>query len=154
MRSGNGNQCKSRSSVVTWSSLLTYDTWSHVWWISSSPACHCGKRPHFSTELISTGKCSLHDLIITENFHASSYSTIHVPIVGLVFTSSRNTSDPPKTPTWSPTLSSAHGSIILANAVLYNVVSSKNINRLERIQNAWARCVVDSKLHRGSNAVL
>jgi len=48
-------------------------------------------------------------------------------------------------------ISSAHGSTILANAVLYGI-SSKNINRLQRIQNARARCVDDSKLHRGSNA--
>ena len=40
-----------------------------------------------------------------------------------------------------------------ANAVLYGV-SSKNINRLQRIQNALARCVVDSKAHRSSNALL
>jgi len=33
-------------------------------------------------------------------------------------------------------------------------VSSKNKNYLQRIQNALARCVVDSKLHRGSNALL
>ena len=40
-----------------------------------------------------------------------------------------------------------------ANAVLYGV-SSKNIQRLQRIQNALARCVVDSKVHRSSNALL
>jgi hypothetical protein len=40
-----------------------------------------------------------------------------------------------------------------ANAVLYGV-SSKNINRLQRIQNALARCVVDSEVHRSSNALL
>jgi hypothetical protein len=40
-----------------------------------------------------------------------------------------------------------------ANAVLYGI-SSKNINRLQRIQNAPARCVVDSKVHRSSNALL
>ena len=39
-----------------------------------------------------------------------------------------------------------------ANAVLYGV-SKKNINRLQRIQNALARCVVDSK-HQSSNASL
>ena len=40
-----------------------------------------------------------------------------------------------------------------ANAVLYGV-SSKYINRLQRIQNALARCVVDSEVHRSSNALL
>ena len=40
-----------------------------------------------------------------------------------------------------------------ANAVLYGV-SSKNIQRLQRIQNALARCVVNSKVHRSSNAQL
>jgi hypothetical protein len=40
-----------------------------------------------------------------------------------------------------------------ANAVLYGV-SQKNINRLQRIQNALARCVVDTKLHLSSNASL
>jgi len=40
-----------------------------------------------------------------------------------------------------------------ANAVLYGV-SSKNIQRLKRIQNALARCVVDSKVHQSSNALL
>ena len=40
-----------------------------------------------------------------------------------------------------------------ANAVLYGV-SKKNISRLQRIQNALARCVVDSKLHLNSNASL
>jgi Reverse transcriptase (RNA-dependent DNA polymerase) len=40
-----------------------------------------------------------------------------------------------------------------ANAVLYGV-SSKNINRLQRIQDALARCVVDSKVHPSSNALL
>ena len=40
-----------------------------------------------------------------------------------------------------------------ANAVLYGV-SSKNIQRLQRIQNALARCVVDSIVHRSSNALL
>jgi len=40
-----------------------------------------------------------------------------------------------------------------ANAVLYGT-SSKNINRLQRIQNALARCVLDSKAHRRSNALL
>ena len=40
-----------------------------------------------------------------------------------------------------------------ANAVLYGV-SSKNIQRLQRIQNALVRCVVDSKVHRSSNALL
>ena len=39
------------------------------------------------------------------------------------------------------------------NAVLYGV-SSKNINRLQRIQNALARCVVDSRVHRSSNTLL
>jgi len=40
-----------------------------------------------------------------------------------------------------------------ANAVLYGT-SSKNINRLQRIQNALARCVLDSKAHWSSNALL
>ena len=40
-----------------------------------------------------------------------------------------------------------------ANAVLYGV-SSKNIQRLQRIQNALARYVVDYKVHRSSNALL
>ena len=40
-----------------------------------------------------------------------------------------------------------------ANAVLYGV-SKKNISRLQRIQNALARCVVDSKLNLNSNASL
>ena len=40
-----------------------------------------------------------------------------------------------------------------ANAVLYGV-SAKNINRLQRVQNALARCVVDSKAHQSSNALL
>ena len=40
-----------------------------------------------------------------------------------------------------------------ANAVLYGV-SSKKINRLQRIQNALARCVVNSKVHLSSNALL
>jgi hypothetical protein len=40
-----------------------------------------------------------------------------------------------------------------AKAVLYGV-SSKNIIHLQRIQNALARCVVDSKVHRSSNALL
>jgi hypothetical protein len=40
-----------------------------------------------------------------------------------------------------------------ANAVLYGV-SKKNINRLQRIQNALARCVVNAKLHRSSNDLL
>jgi len=40
-----------------------------------------------------------------------------------------------------------------ANAVLYGV-SSKNIQRLQRIQNALARCVADSKVHQSSNALL
>jgi len=39
-----------------------------------------------------------------------------------------------------------------ANAVLYGV--SKNINRLQRIENALARRVVNSKLHHGSIALL
>ena len=40
-----------------------------------------------------------------------------------------------------------------ANAVLYGA-SSKNINRLQRIKNALARCVLDSKAHRSSDALL
>ena len=40
-----------------------------------------------------------------------------------------------------------------ANAVLHGA-SSKNINRVQRIQNALARCVLDSKAHRSSNALL
>jgi len=40
-----------------------------------------------------------------------------------------------------------------ANAVLYGT-SSKNVNRLQRIQNALARCFLDSKAHRSSNALL
>ena len=40
-----------------------------------------------------------------------------------------------------------------ANAVLYGI-SSRNITRLQRIQNALARCVVDSKAQRSSNALL
>jgi len=39
------------------------------------------------------------------------------------------------------------------NAVLYGR-SPKNINRLQRIQNALARCVLDPKAHRSSNALL
>jgi len=35
-----------------------------------------------------------------------------------------------------------------------DIYSSNNINRLQRIRNALSRCVVDSKLHRGSNALL
>jgi len=40
-----------------------------------------------------------------------------------------------------------------ANAVLYGT-SSKNINHLEHIQNALARCVLDLKALRSSNALL
>ena len=40
-----------------------------------------------------------------------------------------------------------------ANALLYGA-SSKNINRLQLIQNALARCVLDSKAHRSSDALL
>ena len=40
-----------------------------------------------------------------------------------------------------------------ANAVLYGV-SSKNTQRLQRIQNALARCVVYSQVYRSSNALL
>jgi len=40
-----------------------------------------------------------------------------------------------------------------ANAVLYGT-SSKNINRLQRIQNALAQSVLDLKAHRSSNALL
>jgi hypothetical protein len=40
-----------------------------------------------------------------------------------------------------------------ANTVLYGV-SAKNVTRLQRVQNALARCVVDSKVHRSSNALL
>ena len=40
-----------------------------------------------------------------------------------------------------------------ANAVLYGI-SSKNVNRLQRIQNALARCVVDSTVHQSSHALL
>ena len=40
-----------------------------------------------------------------------------------------------------------------AYAVLYGI-STKNTNRLQRIQNALARCVVDPKVHRGSKALL
>ena len=40
-----------------------------------------------------------------------------------------------------------------ANAVLYGI-SSKNINRLQRIQNALARCVVDPTVHGSSKALL
>ena len=40
-----------------------------------------------------------------------------------------------------------------ANAVLYGI-SSKNIQRLQRIKNALARCIVDSKVHWSSNALL
>jgi len=39
------------------------------------------------------------------------------------------------------------------NAVLCGT-SFKNINRLQRIQNAMSRCVLDSKAHRSSNALL
>ena len=42
-----------------------------------------------------------------------------------------------------------------AKAGLYaRGVTSKNIQRLQRIQNALARCVVDFKVHRSSNALL
>ena len=40
-----------------------------------------------------------------------------------------------------------------ANAVLYGV-SSKNLDHLQRIQNALAQSVVDSEVHRSSNALL
>ena len=40
-----------------------------------------------------------------------------------------------------------------ANSVLYGA-SSMNINRLQRTQNALARCVLDSKAHRSSDALL
>ena len=40
-----------------------------------------------------------------------------------------------------------------ANAVLYGA-SSKNINHLQRIQNALARCVLDSKAYRSSDALI
>jgi hypothetical protein len=39
-----------------------------------------------------------------------------------------------------------------ANAELHGI-SSKNINRLQLIQNAPARCVADTKVHRSSNAL-
>jgi len=67
-----------------------------------------------------------------------------------------NTSDqpsPPKTPTWLPACSVVGSRLDYANAVLYGV-SSKNITRLQRIQNSLAHCVVDLKLHCGSNALL
>jgi len=40
-----------------------------------------------------------------------------------------------------------------SSTVLYGI-SSGNINRLQRIQNTLARCVLDCKAHRSSNALL